>query len=98
MRELFIYYRVPARHAGVARAAIQAMQDRLRSANLGLEARWLVRSASAASDETWMETYARPGAAGGVDLALEERIEAAALPWADLRDGERHVEAFTTGA
>ena len=94
MRELFVWYRVTDEHAEQARAAVESMQRSLVATCPGLLPRLLIRRAPDA--QTWMETYARPSAAGGegVDRAIETTIAAAARPWARLVDGERHVEAF----
>ena len=95
MRELFVYYRVESAQADAARRAVQAMQERLRGAHPGLDARLLVRGGGGASLlQTWMETYALPGSPEGVDARLEARIEAAADAWSELRTGPRHVESF----
>lgn len=94
MRELFVYYRIPAERVAAAKVAVRAMQEDLRRTHPRLEARLLVRHDPAGGDETWMETYAVPGTSDGLDGDLEARIAAAALPWAGLIDGTRHVEAF----
>ena len=96
MRELYVYYRVPHEAAAAARAAVAAAHAALRARHRGLVARLLRRADAAdpARPDTWMETYALPGAAAGVDAALEAAIEAAAAPLAGLIEGRRHVEAF----
>jgi len=94
MRELFVYYRVRDADVAAARQAVQAMQDGLRAAHSGLEARLLVRAGEGEASQTWMETYALPGAREGIGPGLEERIEAQAATWAQLVAGPRHVEAF----
>ena len=93
-RELFVWYRVKREHADTARAAVVAMQRSLGAKFPGLTARLLERDDGASS--TWMETYARPGAAAraGTDADVEAAIAAAAHSLASLIDGERHVEAF----
>ena len=100
VRELFVWYRVDARHADAARAAVAAMQRSLIATRPGLQARLLVRAD--AGRQTWMETYAGPGEAtqgeAGIDGTLEIAIAAAALPLLPLIDGERHVEAFEDAA
>jgi hypothetical protein len=98
MRELFVWYRIDAVAAARARAAVEAMHARLRAQHPGLVARLLVRAGDGPAPETWMETYALPGASGGIDARLESGIEAEASAWAHLLAGPRHVEAFATPA
>jgi hypothetical protein len=98
MRELYIYYRVDAAQAAAARSAVQAMHDRLRHAHPALDARLLVRPIDGSAPQTWMETYALPGSAGGVDGDLEALIETEAAAWAHLVSGPRHLEAFVAAA
>ena len=95
MRELFVWYRVDARRAAAARAAVESMQRSLVASRPGLEARLLVRDDAAV--QTWMETYAcRAGAPAGdgIDAGAEAAIAAAAETLRGMIDGERHVEAF----
>ena len=97
MRELFVYYRVPAATAAAAHAAATAAQAALRTAHPGLVARLLRRDDGIdgrPSSATWMETYARPGIPSGVDEALQSAIESACTPLLALIDGPRHAEAF----
>ena len=94
MRELFVYYRVDAANASAAGRAVAAMQERLRHAHPGLVARLLSRAGSDSAEQTWMETYALPASAGGIDAGIEAAIEAAAADWRSLVAGPRHVEAF----
>ena len=102
MRELFVYYRVPAAGARAAQATAIAAQAALRAAHPGLVARLLRRDdgvdAGQAAAATWMETYARPCVPPGVDEALQSAIESACAPLLALIDGARHVEAFVTDA
>ena len=95
MRELFIYYRIDPAVAAAARDAVAAMHERLRQRHPELVARLLVRAEDGAAARTWMEVYALPGSADGVDRRLEAAIEAEAETWASLRSGPRHIEAFT---
>jgi len=94
MRELFVYYRVDAANAAAARHAVRAMHERLRHDHPGLEARLLIRAGDGSTPLTWMETYALPDSAVGIDASLEAVIDAAAGDWRDLVAGPRHVEAF----
>ena len=94
MRELFVYYPVDAANAAAARRAVLAMHDRLRGVHPGLDARLLIRAGDGSAPQTWMETYALPGSADGIDARLEAVIDAAAAHWHDLVAGPRHVEAF----
>ena len=90
--EAFVYYRVPAQHLQRARAAVCSMHEALRVEDPALAARLLRRGDTAASaEETWMETYSRPG---GIGAELLAHIEALADGWADCRSGRRHVEVF----
>jgi Domain of unknown function (DUF4936) len=94
MRELFVYYRVDGANAAAARRAVRAMHDRLCRDHPGLQARLLIRAGDGSTPQTWMEIYALPGCAEGIDASLEAVIEAAAADWRDLVAGPRHVEAF----
>ena len=89
MRELFVYYRVDARHAARAMHIVGGWQRDLRTAHAPLQARLLKRPADdAAANETWMETYAHFG-----DALLAE-LSAGPAALSPLIDGERHVEVF----
>jgi hypothetical protein len=96
VRELFIWYRVPAVRAKTTRLAVLVMQRALMAAWPGLEARLLVRDQ--AEPQTWMETYARraasPASSAGIDGALEAAIESAARHLGAAIDGDRHAELF----
>jgi len=94
MRELYIYYRVDDAHVAAARRAVDAMHDRLRQTHPGLAARLLIRAGDGSASQTWMETYALPGSAQGVDGDLEAGIETEAATWTHLVSGSRHREAF----
>lgn len=96
MRELFVYYRVPAAEQASVEAAVVAFQAKLMRRQPGLIARLLVRPDTVDGEQTWMETYAidparRPG---GIDLALQARIEAEAALLEPLLRGPRHTEEF----
>ena len=96
MRELFIYYRVRSAQARAAKTVVQDLHAALRAQRPGLTARLLCRAEGAAdAPQTWMETYAIDG---GVDAALQARIEALAQPLLPLIDGARHTESFTACA
>ena len=89
MRELFVYYRVDARHAVPAMDVLSGWQSRMRSTHAPLLARLLKRLAdNAAGSETWMETYAN------FDEALLAELSAGPAALSPLIDGERHVEVF----
>src|SRR4051812_15124229 len=92
MRELFVYYRVDAALAPEARAAVDAMHERLRSTHPGLIARLLMRTDDDKSPQTWMETYALPGSPDGIGRGIEAEIAAEAARWAHVVAGPRHVE------
>ncbi|HKW82457.1 MAG TPA: DUF4936 family protein [Burkholderiaceae bacterium] len=97
MRELFIYYRVHLQAVPAAKAAVVAMQARLRQRHPGLSARVLCRAEPDAARQTWMEIYAidpmtQPA---GITAALQAEIDAEARVLAAWIDGERHTEAFS---
>lgn len=93
-RELFVWYRVADGLAAQVRGEVAAMQRKLEATSPGLRARLLIRT-EAGGLQTWMETYAwRDGDAGGIDEAMQERIEAAATPLCRWLDGARHAEIF----
>lgn len=99
-RELYVYYRVAPQHADALKLAVSAMQDRLRHAHPGLQARLLRRTEDISGEDTWMETYAAPSCSGapeaavGVNDELCARIEREAAAWQHLRAGPRHTEVF----
>ena len=92
--ELFVYYRVAPARAGETSAAVHTMQAMLTSAHPGLQARLLRRPEVSQDRLTFMEVYAQPLAAGGVDTRLRAEIEAAATVLAPWIDGARHTEVF----
>lgn len=101
MRELFIYYRVHLQAVPAAKAAVVAMQVRLRQRHPGLKARLLRRAEpetapDAASTQTWMETYAIDPMThpAGITPELEAEIDAEARVLAAWINGVRHTEAF----
>lgn len=94
MSERFVYYRIGAQAGAATVAAVCAAQSALCARHPGLQAR-LLRRADDGGGRTWMETYARPGHAGGVDDGLFADIERAmSAVLADAIDGARHVETF----
>ena len=95
MRELFVYYRVRAADAAVAREAVNTMHNELRSAHPGLQARLLRRESASAGVQTWMETYSLGIGTQGIEAELEAFIEARAAGLLRLIDGSRHVESFS---
>ncbi|HEX7439213.1 MAG TPA: DUF4936 family protein [Caldimonas sp.] len=96
MRELFVYYRVPAAQAAAAEAEVRALQADLRAATTGLRTRLLRRPEESGGRQTWMEIYAFDAAQepAGVSPGLQAEIEAAALRRLTRIDGPRHVEVF----
>jgi hypothetical protein len=97
MRELFIYYRVHLQAVPAAKAAVVAMQTRLRQRHPGLSTRLLCRAEpEAAPTQTWMETYAIDPMtqSAGITPALQAEIDAEARVLAASIDGPRHTEAF----
>jgi len=89
--ELYIYYRVRAREASAAQAAVLQMQSALRAAYPALVARWLRRPDEDQGLQTWMETYAIDA---GITDAMRAHIEAQALVLRSFIDGPRHTEVF----
>ena len=96
MRELFVYYRVPAANAAVALAQVQALHAELRTLEPSLRARLLCRPDEVGGQQTWMETYATdPGCdPAGVGDRLQAEIERRAARLVTAGVGLRHVEAF----
>lgn len=93
MRELFIYYQVPAAHVDTARGIVDAFQAKLRGAHPGLATRLLRRPEQQMELQTWMEVYAHPDA-GGVTAEVEAAIATAAEAMEGFTVGARHVEVF----
>lgn len=91
----FIYYRVALGQREVALVAIQRMQAHLSAHWPGLQAGLMQRADigqdAAATDVTWMETYAHPQ---GVSDAIAQAIAAQASALPDGLIGVRHVETF----
>jgi hypothetical protein len=96
VRELYVYYRVPAPALARAEREVAELQADLRRGHPGLRARWLRRPAEPGETQTWMETYAVDPAVApaGVDAALEQAIATAAAQRLTGIDGPRHVEVF----
>jgi len=94
MRELFVYYRVAADQALLARAEVERLQAELRDRHAGLQTRLLHGLGHAEAAQTWMEIYSRPLHRNGVTRALQMEIEAAADRLVPLIMGPRHLEAF----
>lgn len=91
--ELYLYYRAPATAAAAVLAAFERLRDALATTQPDLAARLLRRPELTDGAHTWMETYRREG---GIDAALEARIEAAAVvAFAMVPIGARHLEHFT---
>ena len=100
MRELYIYYHVPAHAVVRTEREVRALQAELRSAHPGLCARWLRRPAEPDGPQTWMEIYAvDPSAAPhGVGADLEQAVAASAARHLTGIEGPRHVEVFVACA
>ncbi|HEX7435363.1 MAG TPA: DUF4936 family protein [Caldimonas sp.] len=96
MRELFVYYRVPAAQAAAAEAEVRALQADLRAAMTGLRTRLLRRPEESGVQQTWMEIYAFDAAQepAGVSPELQAEIEAEASRRLTRIEGPRHVEVF----
>ena len=91
--ELYVYYRVASADEALACAQVQALQQRLRQALPGLQARLLRRGADVASAglSTWMETY---GHADGLRADQLAQIRLATLGLPSVCVGARHEECF----
>lgn len=96
MRELYVYYRVPAAVVDRTERELRDLQADLRSAHPGLRTRWLRRPADPGITQTWMEIYALDPAVApdGIDAQLERAIESSAARCLTGIEGPRHVEAF----
>ena len=95
MRELFVYYRVEARHAARAMGIVCDWQRELRATHAQLLARLLKRPPAAPMGaETWMETYASADGAHDFEEALLAELSSGPPALAPLIDGARHVEVF----
>ncbi len=93
--ELFIYYRVDARHAGEAGSTVLGWQRELGVTHPALQCRLLMQPVAREGPQTWMETYAIAGPAHGYDMdALLVRLEQGAPQLQSWIVGERHVEVF----
>lgn len=92
MRELYIYYKVPAvREAEVGRA-VAATVPSLLASEPGLAVRWRRRPpVEGETLNTWMEVWTHPS---GIDVTLAARIESSAAAWQGMIEGPRHVEVF----
>lgn len=90
-RALYVYYRIDAASLADAVSTVQAVQARLRDALPDLQAALLRRPGEQDGQVTLMETYAMPG---GIDAALQTRIDEAATALAPWQRGARHTEVF----
>ena len=86
MRDLYIYYKVPAERAAALWPRVQAMQANLLERH-GVRGQLRRRPESRDGLQTWMEIY--PDAPPSLEAQL-----AAALGQLDF-DGPRHTEIFT---
>jgi hypothetical protein len=99
LRELYLYWKLPADRAAVALPALRAWQRTLCAEHPPLQARLLRRAdAGAAGLQTWMEVYQAPG--DGIGAALQQRIRAEgdALLHAVQPCLQRVLEVFEAGA
>jgi len=96
VRELFVYYRVPAADSAAAEDEVRSLQADLRAVIPGLAARLLRRPDQTDGRQTWMEIYSiEPAiAADGVNPSLQAIIEARAAERLTHIEGSRHVEVF----
>ena len=96
MRELYVYYRVPADAVTRTEREVRALQADLRKAHPELRARWLRRPAEPDVPQTWMEVYATDPsfAPDGVNADLEQAIVTSAARCLTGIEGPRHVEVF----
>ena len=96
MRELFVYYRVPATDADAARVEVRALHAELRASMPALRLRLLRRPGESAGQQTWMEIYATDPSIqpAGIGEEQQARIEAVAARMLTRIAGPRHVEVF----
>ena len=96
MRELFVYYRVPAAAADAAHAEVRALHAELRASMPALRLRLLRRPGETAGLQTWMEIYATEPSLepAGIGAAQQAEIEAIAARRLTRIAGPRHVEVF----
>lgn len=87
MRDLYIYYKVPAEQAAALWPRVQAMQAGL--AGHGVAGQLRRRPAAKDGLQTWMEIY--PDARDGAEALLADALAGAGLD--DL--SPRHTEVFT---
>ena len=78
--ELFIYYRVNARHAIEARSKVLEWQRELGTAHPALHCRLLMRPEEREGLQTWMETYAIADPAQSLDAGRAARTHRAGSP------------------
>jgi hypothetical protein len=90
-RALYIYYRIDAARLAEAASTVHAFQALLRHAHPPLQAALLRRPGEHEGQVTLMETYAMPG---GIDDALQSKIDSAATALAPWQRGARHTEVF----
>lgn len=90
MRDLYIYYKVPAARARALWPRVQAMQATL-LARHGVAGTLRRRPEIHDGRQTWMEIY--PAAPADIDALLAHALEAAQL--SQELDGARHTEVFT---
>jgi hypothetical protein len=90
-RALYVYYRIDAARLVDAAAAVRAFQAVLRRACPDLQAALLRRPGEQDGLVTLMETYAMPG---GIDAALQAKIDTAAAVLAPWQRSARHTEVF----
>jgi hypothetical protein len=90
-RALYVYYRIDAASLAEAASTVQGFQAFLRHAHPQLQAALLRRPGEQEGQVTLMETYTMPG---GIDAALQAKIDSAATALAPWLRGERHTEVF----
>lgn len=88
MRDLYIYYKVPAADAPALWPRVQALQAQL-AARHGVAGQLRRRPQAKDGLQTWMEIY--PDAPGGFDALLAGALQDAGIAIA----GPRHTEVFT---
>lgn len=90
MRDLYIYYKVPAARAAALWPRVQTMQAGL-LARYGVLGQLRRRPQDQDGRQTWMEIY--PAAPGDIEALLERAFATAGIA-AEI-DGVRHTEVFT---
>ena len=88
MRDLYIYYKVPAHQAASLWPRVQALQAEL-AVRHGIHAQLRRRPEARDGLQTWMEIY--PDAPDGIEALIDGAFAASSI----VIDSPRHTEVFT---